>query len=63
MAYNQIKLLGMNERVGNISFPADSNSNEFASKPYSKKLQKIIDEVRIRIEMLSLLLLMLLLLL
>eukprot|EP00924_Labyrinthula_sp_SR-Ha-C_P005792 snap_masked-scaffold_14-processed-gene-5.48-mRNA-1 protein AED:0.23 eAED:0.23 QI:0/-1/0/1/-1/1/1/0/799 len=43
MAYNMIKVFGMNEKVGNVSFQPDNNAivNE---KPYSDKTAEIIDE-------------------
>lgn len=44
IAYAQIRQLGMNERVGLVSFPDDSEENDMAQKPYSKHLQNMIDE-------------------
>lgn len=44
IAYSQIRQLGMNERVGLVSFPDDSEENAMAEKPYSKHLQNMIDE-------------------
>nr|KAG5712710.1 hypothetical protein BaRGS_029765 [Batillaria attramentaria] len=42
MAYDQIRSYGMNERLGHLSFPADSEGS--VTKPYSRKLQATIDE-------------------
>ena len=42
MADRQIKQLGMNDAVGNLSFSADSNGLQ----PYSQRLQHIMDMVR-----------------
>lgn len=44
IAYAQIRQLGMNERVGLVSFPDDNEDNAMAEKPYSKHLQNMIDE-------------------
>ena len=41
MADRQIKQLGMNDAVGNLSFSADSNGLQ----PYSQRLQHIMDMV------------------
>lgn len=43
MAYSQISSLGMNDAVGHLSFP-EGNSNELGKRPYSQRLQNIIDE-------------------
>ncbi|XP_032226471.2 paraplegin isoform X2 [Nematostella vectensis] len=43
MAYRQIITYGMNDRVGNISFPV-KKSQEFGKKPYSDHLSHLIDE-------------------
>ncbi|KAK3746774.1 hypothetical protein QZH41_013598, partial [Actinostola sp. cb2023] len=43
MAYRQIVTFGMNNRVGNISFPV-KKSSEFGKKPYSDQLALVIDE-------------------
>ncbi len=43
MAFDQIRSYGMNERVGYISFPPQS---ELSVEPYSQKLAAIIDEVK-----------------
>ena len=44
MAYAQISQYGMNDKVGNVSFP-EGDSRELGKKPYSKRLQHIIDQV------------------
>ncbi len=41
--YDQIRQLGMNDVIGQMSFPKDGS--EFGAKPYSKKMARIIDEV------------------
>ena len=44
MAYRQIRLYGMNDTVGMISFDVDmQQSGEFAVKPYSKALGRRIN--------------------
>lgn len=43
MAYAQISQYGMNDKVGNVSFQ-EGDSRELGKKPYSKRLQHIIDE-------------------
>jgi spastic paraplegia protein 7 len=46
LAYAQVKSFGMNDVLGNISFPTDQEekaSGAIGKKPYSKKLQSIID--------------------
>ena len=45
MAYAQVRIMGMNDRVGQLSFPPNEDG-EFGSKPFSKKLASIMDEVR-----------------
>jgi hypothetical protein len=45
MAYDQIQLLGMNEKVGMVSFPKADDNNKFAEKPYSQKTAQLIDSV------------------
>ena len=44
MAYDEIRLFGMNSKIGLVSFPVDKD-NQFASKPYSKQTAKLIDDV------------------
>jgi ATP-dependent Zn protease len=44
MAYNQIQLWGMNEKVGMVSFPK-TDDNKFAEKPYSQQTAQLIDDV------------------
>ena len=44
MAYAEIRTLGMNPRIGHISFP-ESSDGSFGSKPYSKQLSALMDEV------------------
>lgn len=46
MAYNQICCYGMNEKIGLLSFPSETSETKY-TKPYSRKLQGIIDEVYI----------------
>lgn len=41
-AYMQIRQLGMNDRVGLVSF--DTDDQKFGNKPYSKHLARVIDE-------------------
>jgi len=44
MAYRQIRLYGMNDTVGKLSFDIDmQQSGDFAMKPYSKALGNLID--------------------
>lgn len=43
IAYKQISMYGMNERVGNISLPIKKPS-ELGKKPYSDKLSRLVDE-------------------
>ena len=48
LAYAQIKQYGMSKMIGLISFPADPQNpqnNDFGVKPYSKRLQRMMDEV------------------
>lgn len=45
MAFDQIKVLGMNERIGHLSFPKESEENTLGTKPYSKELGRLIDNV------------------
>ncbi len=42
--YFQIVTYGMNDRVGPVSFHLKKNT-DFAKKPYSDKLARMIDEV------------------
>uniref|UniRef100_M4BLS3 AAA+ ATPase domain-containing protein n=1 Tax=Hyaloperonospora arabidopsidis (strain Emoy2) TaxID=559515 RepID=M4BLS3_HYAAE len=42
IAYSMVQLYGMNERVGQLSFPKDENA--YADKPYSDKTSEIMDE-------------------
>ena len=44
----QIVTYGMNDRVGPLSFPLKKNT-DFAKKPYSDKLARMIDEVSFQI--------------
>lgn len=46
MAYDQIRSYGMNEKIGCLSFPSEADSN-VGTKPYSKSLAAVIDEVRL----------------
>ncbi|XP_071823950.1 mitochondrial inner membrane m-AAA protease component paraplegin-like isoform X3 [Apostichopus japonicus] len=43
MAYAQISQYGMNDKVGNVSFP-DGDSGDAGRKPYSRRLQHVIDQ-------------------
>jgi len=44
MAYRQIRLYGMNDTVGNLSYDVDmQQSGDFAIKPYSRALANVID--------------------
>lgn len=48
LAYAQIKQFGMSKNIGLISFPADRQNpqnDDFGVKPYSKRLQRMMDEV------------------
>jgi len=48
LAYAQIKQFGMSKNIGLISFPADQQNpqnDDFGVKPYSKRLQRMMDEV------------------
>uniref|UniRef100_A0AAV1T6X0 AAA+ ATPase domain-containing protein n=1 Tax=Peronospora matthiolae TaxID=2874970 RepID=A0AAV1T6X0_9STRA len=42
IAYSMVQLYGMNERVGQLSFPKDENA--YADKPYSDKTSEVMDE-------------------
>ncbi|CAF0730622.1 unnamed protein product [Adineta ricciae] len=47
LAYSQIKQFGMSKTIGLISFPADQQNpqnDDFGVKPYSKRLQRMMDE-------------------
>ena len=47
LAYAQVESLGMNDVVGNISFPTqqeEKSKGTLGQKPYSRKLRNIIDE-------------------
>lgn len=44
MAYAQISQYGMNDKVGNVSFP-EGDSGDAGRKPYSRRLQHVIDQV------------------
>jgi spastic paraplegia protein 7 len=43
LAYDQIRLYGMNGKVGLVSFPV-TTENQFGSKPYSKQTSRLIDD-------------------
>lgn len=45
MAYGQVRVHGMNDKVGILSFPEEEEENVFGRKPYSKQLAALIDEV------------------
>jgi len=44
MAYDQIRLMGMNEKVGLVSFP-QAKDNQFIGQPYSQQTTQLIDNV------------------
>merc|ERR1711933_183257 len=44
MAYGQISVYGMNEGIGNLSFPPESGEGLQAFKPYSEKMAEKMDE-------------------
>lgn len=44
MAYDQIRLMGMNEKVGLVSFPR-AKEHEFLGQPYSQQTTQLIDDV------------------
>ena len=44
MAYDQIRLMGMNEKVGLVSFPRAKES-QFIGQPYSQQTTQLIDDV------------------
>jgi len=44
MAYDQIRLMGMNEKVGLVSFPR-AKENQFIGQPYSQQTTQLIDDV------------------
>lgn len=46
MAYLQIRQLGMNERIGLVSFPDPDGRGFSGEKPYSKQTAALIDEVQ-----------------
>ena len=43
MAYSMVRIYGMNDKIGNVSFPPSDNQMEF-EKPYSDSLAQIMDE-------------------
>lgn len=43
IAYAQIKIYGMNDTIGLLSFPDDNDQSYTGDKPYSKHLQNLID--------------------
>lgn len=43
MAYDQIRLMGMNEKVGLVSFP-HAKENQFIGQPYSQQTTQLIDD-------------------
>lgn len=47
-AYAQVRIYGMNETVGLLSFPSnpgEERSSEFNMKPYSKHFHSVMDQV------------------
>ena len=53
MAYDQIRLMGMNEKVGLVSFPRAKDS-QFIGQPYSQQTTQLIDDVSHSFECLTL---------
>lgn len=50
IAYDQVRVYGMNEKIGALSFaapPGQEREAAFYKKPYSKKFQSLMDHVRI----------------
>ena len=43
MAYSMVRIYGMNDKIGNVSFPPSDNQMEFKA-PYSDSLAQIMDE-------------------
>jgi spastic paraplegia protein 7 len=43
MAYDQIRLMGMNERIGMVSFPK-AEDDKFVGQPYSQLTSQLIDD-------------------
>jgi spastic paraplegia 7 len=43
IAYAQVRVFGMNDNIGLLSFPDESEENSGSEKPYSKHLQNLID--------------------
>ncbi len=61
LAYAQVQSFGMSEKVGQLSFPTReelAESGMSGSRPFSKKLQRLIDEVFIKVFLLAFLFLM-----
>jgi AFG3 family protein len=44
LAYSQVTLYGMNERIGTVSFPQPKDDEITVDKPYSQATAKMIDE-------------------
>merc|ERR1711933_480347 len=44
IAYGQISVYGMNDKLGNLSVPPEDNGGMQAYKPYSEKTAELIDE-------------------
>merc|ERR1712048_137230 len=44
IAYGQISVYGMNDKLGNLSFPPEDSGGMQAYKPYSEKTAELIDE-------------------
>ena len=43
MAYSMVRVYGMNDKIGNVSFPPSENQMEMKA-PYSDSLAQIMDE-------------------
>merc|ERR1719471_654308 len=50
LAYSQISIYGMNDSIGNLSFPPNENQEGLQTyKPYSEKMAEDIDKEAIRL--------------
>merc|ERR1712228_136007 len=50
IAYGQISVYGMNDRLGNLSFPPENNDGGMQTfKPYSEKTAELIDEEAVKL--------------
>lgn len=46
MAYDQVRVLGMNDKVGLVSFPKSESGQFMDVKPFSQQTSALIDSVR-----------------